>query len=138
MRRATRRIALCGIDHGLNSSVVLLEIDATGVTVFKLECDAPRTIDMDRIPRRSKASQGVKVKAWHVHFVGTHDNIQTVQATQDAGVHLGIDLASPPALPKLSEAFAFEALDHDNDCKLPADECQQSAYMRRITSPTPP
>jgi hypothetical protein len=64
--------------------VILLEINAPGVAVSKLECDAPRPIDVDRIARRLEASQGMKIKAGNVHFSRPDDDIQVIEATQDA------------------------------------------------------
>jgi hypothetical protein len=58
--------------------VILFEVDATSVTVFEFERDAPWSIYMDRIPRRFEASQGMEIKAGDVHLYGSHDDVQAV------------------------------------------------------------
>jgi hypothetical protein len=93
--------------------VILLEIDAPYVAVCEFKSDAPRSVDMDRVPGRLKASQRMKIKAGNVHFLGPNDHIQAVEAAQDARMHLSVDLPGPPALPKLREALASEALYHE-------------------------
>jgi hypothetical protein len=37
--------------------MILLEIDAAGVAILEFEGDAPRSIDMDRVPLRIEALQ---------------------------------------------------------------------------------
>jgi hypothetical protein len=59
-----------------------------------------------------EASQRMKIKAGNVHFLGPRDDVQTVQAAQNARLHLGVDLGGPTALPKLGETLASEAPDH--------------------------
>ncbi len=49
VRRAPIRIALCRIDHLQSPSAVLFEINAVGIAAFEFECDAPWSINMDRI-----------------------------------------------------------------------------------------
>jgi len=58
--------------------VILLEVDAASVTIFELECDAPRSVDVNRKARRLKATQLMKVKAGNVHFLGPRDNVQAI------------------------------------------------------------
>jgi hypothetical protein len=51
--------------------MVLLQIHSECVTLLELESDAPWTVHMDRVPRRSLAAQPVKVESremkirWH-------------------------------------------------------------------------
>jgi hypothetical protein len=54
----------------------------------------------------------MKIKSGNVHFLGPCDNVQTIQAAQDARMHLSVNLSGPPALPKLGKTLAFEAPDH--------------------------
>jgi len=61
--------------------VILFEVDATGVAIFEFERDTPRSIYMDRIARWFEASQGMKIKAGDIHFLGSYDDVQAVQST---------------------------------------------------------
>ena len=74
--------------------------------------NAPRSIHVDRIARRLEASQGMEIKPGDVHLFGPHDDVQAVQSAEDAGMHLGVDLARAPFFPKFGKALAFEAPDH--------------------------
>ena len=71
--------------------MVLLEIDADGIAGVKLESDAPRSIDMDRIAPRDKTFQNMKIESWKVHLFRGGRDIQAIEAHQDALVHLGVD-----------------------------------------------
>jgi len=71
--------------------VVLLEIDAESVSGFKLEGDAPRTIDVNHVTGGNKTFQGMKLKTRKVHLFRRGRGIQAIKADQDAPVHLGID-----------------------------------------------
>ena len=50
--------------------MILFEVDATGIAFFEFECDAPRSIDIDRIARRFEASQGMEFEVGDVHLFG--------------------------------------------------------------------
>jgi hypothetical protein len=54
----------------------------------------------------------MEIETRKIHFFWLHGDIQAVQTAQDAGMHLGVDLPGSAALPKLGQAFAFEAPDH--------------------------
>jgi hypothetical protein len=54
----------------------------------------------------------MKIKAGDIHFFRPHGNVQPIQATQDARVHLRVDLPGPAFLPKFRKTLAFEAPDH--------------------------
>jgi hypothetical protein len=81
--------------------MILLEINTADVAVVEFERDAPRSVYVNRIPNWLKASQRMEIKAWNVHFLRPRDNVQAVQAPQDAYMHLRIYLSGPPMLPKL-------------------------------------
>jgi hypothetical protein len=101
------------MSHDYLSSVILLEVDAASVAVLKFERDAPRSIHMDRIARWVEASQGMEIETGDVHFFRPHGDIQAIQATKNAPVHLRVDLSGPPSLPKLGKTLALEAPDHN-------------------------
>jgi hypothetical protein len=72
--------------------VVLLEIDSASFAVFELEGDAPWSIDMDRIAPRIVSVQGMKVEARNIHFLGSDDDVETIEPCENALMHLRIDL----------------------------------------------
>ncbi len=112
--------------------MILFEIDPTSIAFFEFKRDAPWSIHMDRVARRFKAAQGMKIKAGDIHLFGPHDDVQAVQSTQDARLHLGINFPRASFLPKFGKALAFEAQDHKRQCKLIAVECKPLAYRSRI------
>lgn len=92
--------------------MILLEVDATGVAVLVLECNAPGPVDVDRIARRLKTSQRMEIEARKIHLFRPSNHIQTIKAAQDAHLHLDVDLPGSTSLPKLGEALALEASNH--------------------------
>ena len=115
------------------TSVILFEIDPTSIAFFEFKRDAPWSIHMDRVARRFKAAQGMKIKAGDIHLFRPHDDVQAVQSTQDARLHLGINRPRASFLPKFGKALAFKAPDHKRQCKLIAVECQLLAYSTPYT-----
>ena len=93
--------------------MVLLEIDAAGLTIFEFERDAPRSIDMDRITPRIEPLQGMKVEAWDVHFLSSDRDVETVESCENALMHFRIDLRTPALRPQLRKGFALEGSDHE-------------------------
>lgn len=67
--------------------MVLFKIDAPSVALLKLECNAPRPVDVDRVADRSESLQRVKVEAWKVHVLGLKGYIQPVEANKDSPLH---------------------------------------------------
>ena len=92
--------------------MILFEVDAASVAVFELERDAPRSVDMDRITRRFEASQGMEIKAGHIHLFGSHNDVQAIQSTYDTRLHFGIYLSGASLLPKFGKSLALEPPDH--------------------------
>ena len=92
--------------------MVLLEIDATSFAILEFEGNAPRSIDVDRIPLRVESLQGMKVEARDVHFLGPDGDIQTIEPGENALMHLCIDLRTLALGPKLRQCLAFECSDH--------------------------
>ena len=92
MCRAPIRIALCRIGHLWSPSVVLFKINAVGIATFEFECDAPWSIDMDRIARWVESLKRVKVEAGNIHFLWLYRNVETVQSRKDSFMQLGINL----------------------------------------------
>ena len=92
--------------------MILLQINLIGVTVSKLECDAPRPIHMDRIARRPEAPQRMELRASEAHVLRTHSLIETVEQTQDAIEPAMVDPARPALAPQLGQAFMPERLYH--------------------------
>src|SRR5215212_8586053 len=98
-QRFESRMAGCS-DTG-SSSVVLLEIDPDRVAVLKFEGDAPRTVDMNGVAGRVKAVQGVEIEAGQVHVLRPFRDIQAIKPSQDASMHLGVDLRCSPLGPEV-------------------------------------
>src|SRR5262244_3242706 len=105
MGRAAIRIAPSAIDHDGLSSVILFELNPTGIAVLEFKRDAPRPIHMDRIARGFEASQRMKIKAGDVHFLRCSRSIQAIQTTKNTFMHFRIDLRRSPLLPKFGEWF---------------------------------
>src|SRR5437660_12288900 len=97
----------------LAPSMILFEIDATSLAIFEFECDAPRSIDVDRIALRIEPMQGMMIEAREVHFFRPDGNIETVQPRENALVHLRVDLRTPAFRPQLRKGLALEGADHE-------------------------
>jgi hypothetical protein len=54
----------------------------------------------------------MEVEPGDVHFFRLRRDVQAIEATQYASMHLRVDLPGPPLLPKLGKALAFEIPDH--------------------------
>jgi hypothetical protein len=93
--------------------MVLLEIDAAGLTIFEFERDGPRSIDVDRIASRIEPLQGMKVEAWDVHFLSSDGDVETVEPCENTPMHFRIDLRTPALRPQLRKGFALEGSDHE-------------------------
>src|SRR4029079_15080009 len=111
MGRAAIWIALSTIGHDCLSSVILFEVNPAGVAVLEFKRDAPRPIHMDRIAHGFESPQGMKIKAWDVHFLWHRRGIQAIETTNDTFMHLRIDLRRSSLLPKFGESLALEASD---------------------------
>ena len=89
--------------------MVLLEIDAAGLAVFKFERDAPRSIDVDGITLGTEPLQGMKVEARDVHFLGSDGDVETIESCKNALVHLRIYFRAAALRPQLRKRLALEA-----------------------------
>jgi len=78
--------------------VILFVVHATGIPILELECDAPWPVYVNRIANWL-AMQTMKIEAKQVHFIGTHRNVELDETSQDAIVHLCIDLRRFAARP---------------------------------------
>ncbi len=110
--------------------VVLFEVNAIGICTFELECDAPWSIDMDRIARRMEPFERVKVETWNVHFLRPHRDVETIQPRKDSLIHLASSFGVRPFLQSSASAFTFEGPDHDDLRKLTTYLCQLFAYIK--------
>lgn len=66
------------------SSVILFEVNPAGVAVLEFEGDAPWSVHVDRIARRSEAPQSMEIKARDDHFRWHRRGIQAIQTTKNA------------------------------------------------------
>ena len=70
--------------------MVLLQVRTQRVPVFKLERQAPRSIDVHGVTP-GLATKGPEVKAWHIHLLHRCGGIQSVQPAQDALAQPAVD-----------------------------------------------
>ena len=108
--------------------MILFEIDPTSIAFFEFERDAPWSIHMDRVARRFKAAQGMKIKAGDIHLFRPHDDVQRSSRRKMRACILA-SIVPVSFLPKFGKALAFKAPDHKRQCKLIAVECQLLAYV---------
>ena len=92
--------------------MVLLEIDVAGLAILEFEGDAPWSIDMNRIALRIESLQGMKVETRNIHFLGSNDDIETIEPCENAPMHLRIDLRTLALGPKFRKGLALEGSDH--------------------------
>jgi hypothetical protein len=90
----------------------LFEIDPAGLAILEFECNAPRSIDVNRIASRIEPMQRMKIKAWDVHFLSPDGDIKTVESGKDALMHFCVDLRTLALGPQLRKGFVFEGSDH--------------------------
>src|SRR5215216_4268312 len=96
-------------------SVILLIVDAEGVSSFEFERDAPRTVDVDRISGRVEASQRMKVPTRNMHVFSLGSLIESIQPRDDAVVHPNVDFSASASLEQIPKALVPEALEHTTD-----------------------
>ncbi len=97
--------------------MILLEIDVSGIFAVEFECNAPRSVDMDRVSRRVEAFQRVEVKTGKVQVFWSLRSVKTVQSHKNALLHFGVNLSGFSGLKEARQRFVLERLDHDL-CKL--------------------
>ena len=78
--------------------MILLVVDAIGITILEFERDAPWPVHVNRIANWL-AMQSMKIEAKQIHFIGTHCNVELAEAPQDAIMHLCIDFRRFAARP---------------------------------------
>ena len=91
--------------------MILLIVNAIGITILEFERDAPWPVHVNRVANRP-AVQTMKIEAKQVHFVGTHCHVELAETSQDAIVHPCIDLRRFAARPQIAERLVFERPDH--------------------------
>src|SRR4051812_23597903 len=87
----------------------IARIDPVSIAVLEFECDAPRTVHMDRVPDRLPV-QTMEVKAEHVHVFGKSGIIELVEPSQDPCVHLRIDFRRLSLRPEIAKSLVPEGL----------------------------
>ena len=93
--------------------MVLLEIDAEGVSGIEFKGYAPRAIDMNRITGGNETFEDMEIKPRKVHLFRRARNIQAIKTDEDALVQLGIDLGRAAFRPQLRQRLASERPDHE-------------------------
>jgi hypothetical protein len=82
--------------------MVLLQIDSKRVTLAELEGDAPRTVDVDRVPWWSMTAQSVKIESWKTKVGWRGCRVQCIQHHERSRVEI---LTDPAASSFLKELF---------------------------------
>jgi hypothetical protein len=93
-------------------SVILFEIDVLGVSVREGESYAPRTVDMDGVPRGLEPHQPTKVEAWKVHVLRYGRDMQSVEPPTDSGEDPAVDFRRSAGSPEVQKGLVFERGDH--------------------------
>ena len=78
--------------------MILLEINSSSLSLFKLEGDAPRAVDMNRIARRFVAPQSMEVEAREVKVRWFCRRIESVEHQQRPSLKIR---PNPAALSRL-------------------------------------
>jgi hypothetical protein len=92
--------------------MILLEIDVIGVFARELECDAPRSIYMNRISCRLEPFERVKIVAGQIQVVDRFGVVENVEANGDALAESGVNLRRFASGEMIRERLAPEAFDH--------------------------
>jgi hypothetical protein len=91
--------------------VILLKVDAHSVATLKLECDAPRAVDVDRVPL--PAFECVEVKARHPQIIKPRRIVQSVKPSQASRMKGLLDLGRRALIEQFLQAPVLEAFDYD-------------------------
>ena len=73
--------------------MVLLKVNAKGVTLHKFKRDAPWTIDVNGVTDGLETFQRMKVKARNIQVCGMCCGIQSIKAFKNSAMEPAIDLA---------------------------------------------
>jgi hypothetical protein len=71
--------------------VILHEIHVHGILVVKLEGDAPRPVDVNRVPYGLKTPKRMKIETGEIHLFRLLGNIEAIQPQENALVQPTID-----------------------------------------------
>jgi hypothetical protein len=96
--------------------MVLLEIDARGIALLPFECDAPGSVDGDRISHRSRV-QRMKPPSRQAEIVKRFRPMERLQSAANALDEVGTDGACRIIEEEITQCLAAEAADHERDCK---------------------
>jgi len=105
--------------------MILLQIHSIGITIFKLECNAPWPVDMHRITGGIKTIQSMEIKARQVHIFRFPCNIQPIKPHQYSLYEPLVEFGRLSALKQLCKRLAFGwmlfDLPHDINTQLQED-----------------
>ena len=74
--------------------MILFQVDLGSVSVGEFECNAPRTVDMDRVPGGSEAEERVKVETGNIQLRNCLGIVQGIEPTFDARVKPAVNFAA--------------------------------------------
>lgn len=75
--------------------MILLEVDANGIALVKFKCDAPGSIDVNRMANRDETAQGMVIETRQVHFFRRGTRIKPVKPQQNAPLKPFVDPGGP-------------------------------------------
>jgi len=113
------------LSHRRVPSMVLLQIDAEGVTVFEFEGDAPWPVDVNAIAGGVEASQRMKVIADVIEIVGRSDGIQSIKPHRNSFLQFAVDLSRVPPRPQLPKPLVSKRLDHSRSVRELLTDCKR-------------
>jgi hypothetical protein len=90
-----------------DASVILLEINSEGIAILEFKSDAPRPVDLNRMPDRLPP-QRMKIKAGNIHVLRTPRAIKGIEPTE---AERAMNAGGSAGLEQLFEAFVPEAPD---------------------------
>ena len=92
--------------------MVLLEIDIHGVGPIEFEGYTPRAVDVHRVPGWIKSTQAMEIESRKVDILKPCRSVEHIKSSQDALMHLGIDLARSAVFEQIGQTLVFERPDH--------------------------
>ena len=90
----------------------LLEADTACFTVLKLEGDAPRPVDMNRVAWGPVPAQSMEVETWEIHVRRLGRGVEGVDHDKRPGYEVRAYPSAPPRLKEFAKAFVLPGSDH--------------------------
>jgi hypothetical protein len=92
--------------------MILLQIDPACFPILKLECDAPRAVDVNRVARWAMTAQTVKVEARQVQIRDLGRRVQSIEYQHSATLEIRPNPSASAFLEKLTQALVLPGPYH--------------------------